>query len=205
MVLCDLSVLVVNSSLRNLRNLRIGSSRDRVKLDGASGFLSGGRSCCPRLRSYETMSITNELAALFSRDLAKLSKQTDAFPTDELLWQTLPGVINSAGNLALHIEGNLSEFVGRQLGGLPYQRNRDLEFSSKAGTRAELSTRLAKLRESIPAVIEDLKADELEQEYPQVVLDRPMSTGEFLIHLYGHLNWHLGQVDYLRRLLTPQA
>ena len=151
------------------------------------------------------MSITNELAALFSRDLAKLSKQIESFPTDELLWQTLPGVINSAGNLALHIEGNLSEFVGRELGGLPYQRNRELEFSSKAGSRAELRSRLAKLRESIPAVIEVLNPDELEKEYPQVVLNRPMSTGEFLIHLYGHLNWHLGQVEYLRRLLTAKV
>ena len=96
------------------------------------------------------MSITNELAALFRRDLAKFAKQIESFPTDELLWQTLPGVINPAGNLALHIEGNLSEFVGRQLGGLPYQRNRDLEFNSKESTRAHLSARLAKLSESIP-------------------------------------------------------
>jgi len=148
------------------------------------------------------MSITNELAALFRRDLAKFAKQIESFPTDELLWQTLPGVINPAGNLALHIEGNLSEFVGRQLGGLPYQRNRDLEFSSKLGSRADLIARLAKLSESIPAVIEALNADELEKEYPQVVLDRSMSSGEFLIHLYGHLNWHLGQLDYLRRMIT---
>jgi uncharacterized damage-inducible protein DinB len=151
------------------------------------------------------MSITNELAALFRRDLAKFAKQIESFPTDELLWQTLPGVINPAGNLALHIEGNLREFVGRQLGGLPYQRNRDLEFSSKEGTRADLSARLAKLSETIPAVIEALSADQLEKEYAQVVLDRPMSTGEFLIHLYGHLNWHLGQVDYLRRLLIKDG
>ena len=151
------------------------------------------------------MSITSELAALFRRDLAKLSKQIEDFPTDEALWQTLPGVKNSAGNLALHIEGNLSEFVGRQLGGLPYQRNRDLEFSSKEGSRADLSARLTKLSESIPAVIEGLNADQLEKEYPQVVLDRPMSTREFLIHLYGHLNWHLGQVDYLRRLLIKNG
>ena len=150
------------------------------------------------------MSITNELAALFRRDLAKFSKQIESFPTDELLWQTLPGVINPAGNLALHIEGNLSEFVGRQLGGLPYQRNRDLEFSSREGTRAELSARLAKLGESIPAVIEGLTAEQLETEYPQVVLGAPTSTQEFLIHLYGHLNWHLGQVDYLRRLLIKE-
>ncbi len=147
------------------------------------------------------MSITNELAALFRRDLAKFAKQIESFPTDELLWQTLPGVINPAGNLALHIEGNLSEFVGRQLGGWPYQRNRDREFSSKQGTRADLAARLTKLSESIPATIEGLNADQLEKEYPQVVLGRPMSIGEFLIHLYGHLNWHLGQVDYLRRML----
>jgi len=77
--------------------------------------------------------------------------------------------------------------------------------SSKEGSRVELSTRLAKLSESIPAVIEGLSPDQLEKEYHQVVLDRTMSIGEFLIHLYGHLNWHLGQVDYLLRLLTPQA
>ena len=147
------------------------------------------------------MSIANELAALFRRDLAKLNKQIEAFPTDEALWQTLPGVINPGGNLALHIEGNLSEFVGRQLGGLPYQRNRPLEFSSRVGSRAELSARLTKLTESIPAVIERLTADQLAKEYPEVVLSAPMSTQEFLVHLYGHLNWHLGQVDYLRRLL----
>ncbi|HEV8138377.1 MAG TPA: DinB family protein [Pyrinomonadaceae bacterium] len=151
------------------------------------------------------MSITSELATLFSRDLAKLSKQIEDFPTDEALWQTLPGVKNSGGNLALHIEGNLSEFVGRQLGGLPYQRNRPLEFSSREGSRAELSARLAKLRESIPAVIEGLSADQLEKEYPEIVLGAATSTQEFLVHLYGHLNWHLGQVDYLRRLLTKDG
>ena len=151
------------------------------------------------------MSITNELAALFRRDLAKLGKQIEAFPSDESLWQTLPGVTNPAGNLALHIEGNLSEFVGRQLGGLPYQRNRPLEFSSREGSRAEISDRLAKLRETIPAVIEGLTADQLEMEYPEVVLDAAMSTQQFLVHLYGHLNWHLGQVDYLRRLLNKDG
>ena len=151
------------------------------------------------------MSIANELATLFRRDLAKLSKQIQDFPTDEALWQILPGVTNAGGNLALHIEGNLSEFVGRQLGGLPYQRNRPLEFSSKEGTRAEISARLTKLSESIPAVIEGLTADQLEKEYPEVVLDAAMSTRKFLIHLYGHLNWHLGQVDYLRRLLNKDS
>lgn len=151
------------------------------------------------------MSITSDLASLFDRDLAKLSQQIEAFPTDEALWQTLPGVVNSAGNLALHIEGNLREFVGRQLGNLPYERKRELEFSSKGQSRNELSKRLAELRRSIPSVIEELSAEQLQMEYPEVVLGAATSTQEFLIHLYGHLHWHLGQVDYLRRVLLKDG
>jgi hypothetical protein len=148
------------------------------------------------------VNITNDLAALFRRDLSKLAQQIEAFPNDETLWQTLPGVTNSAGNLALHIEGNLREFIGRQLGDLPYSRKRELEFSLKGIRKQELRTRLAELQLSIPSIIGELSSEQMEMEYPQVVLERAMSTREFLIHLYGHLNWHLGQVDYLRRVLT---
>jgi hypothetical protein len=151
------------------------------------------------------MSITSDLAFLFDRDLAKLSQQIEAFPTDEALWQTLPGIKNSAGNLALHIEGNLREFVGRRLGNLPYERKRELEFSSKGVSRDELSKRLEELKRSIPSVIKNLSAEQLEMEYPEVVLGTATSTQEFLIHLYGHLNWHLGQVDYLRRILLKDG
>jgi hypothetical protein len=96
------------------------------------------------------VSATNELASLFRRDLAKLSKQIEVFPDSRALWQTVPGVLNAAGNLALHIEGNLREYVGRQLGNLPYRRNRELEFSAKGLSKDELSERLAQLGESIP-------------------------------------------------------
>jgi hypothetical protein len=147
------------------------------------------------------MSTASDLAFLFSRDLTRLGQQIEAFPNDETLWETLPGVLNPAGNLALHIEGNLLEFVGRQLGKLPYKRNRELEFSLRGMSRHEIGTRIARLRESIPAVIQDLSAEQMEMEYPEVVLEVATTTRQFLIHLYGHLNWHLGQIDYLRRIL----
>lgn len=149
------------------------------------------------------VSTANELASLFRRDLARLSKQIEAFPNNDALWQTVPGVLNAAGNLSLHIEGNLREYVGRQLGNLPYRRNRELEFSAKGLSKDELVVRLADLRESIPTVIAELSEQQMEKEYPEVVLQAAMTTREFLIHLYGHLNWHLGQVDYLRRILNP--
>lgn len=151
------------------------------------------------------VSTANELASLFRRDLTRLNQQIDAFPNNDALWQTVPGVLNAAGNLALHIEGNLREFVGRQLGNLPYQRNRELEFSARYLSRDELSVRLAELSQSIPAVIANLSEGQMAREYPEVGLEAPMTTREFLIHLYGHLNWHLGQVDYLRRILNQRS
>jgi hypothetical protein len=151
------------------------------------------------------MSCASELSVLFSRDLAKLRKQIEGFPDDETLWRILPGVTNSGGNLALHIEGNLREFVGRQLGKLDYKRTRDLEFSAKGLSKSEVVARLTELGQLIPPVIAGLSADQMELEYPEIVLDVPMTTQQFLMHLYGHLNWHLGQVDYLRRILSTAA
>jgi hypothetical protein len=151
------------------------------------------------------MIFSEELARQFRRDLLRLHQQIGAFPDDAILWQLLPGVTNSAGNLILHLEGNLREYIGRQLGRTPYSRNRPLEFSAGGISRSELSKRVMELAEGIPAVVSRLSSEQLARKYPEVVLAGPLSTSEFLIHLYGHLNWHFGQVDYLRRILTGQG
>ena len=119
-----------------------------------------------------------------------------------MLWRTTPGIRNPAGNLALHIEGNLGEYIGRQLGKLAFQRERDREFALKGMTREELATRVAELRQSIPSIVAELSPEQVEHEYPEVVLEKAHSTQAFLIHLYGHLNWHLGQIDSLRRAFS---
>jgi hypothetical protein len=148
------------------------------------------------------MSFATGLAALFDRDLARLIQQIEAFPDDDTLWQTLSGITNSTGNLALHLEGNLMEYIGRQLGKRAYNRERALEFRLKGMGRKELAAKLVELKQTIPSIIRTLSLEELEKEYAEVVLQRALSTQDFLIHLYGHLNWHLGQIDYLRRALT---
>ena len=151
------------------------------------------------------MTVASALAPLFRRDLTRLGQQIRAFPSEAALWQTLPGVTNAAGNLSLHLEGNLREYVGRHLGNLPYVRNRPLEFRATGIAKQELARRIEELSRSIPAVIEGLSAEQMEREFPEVVLEVPTSTQQFLIHLHGHLNCHLGQVDYLRRALTGDS
>jgi hypothetical protein len=148
------------------------------------------------------MSIAREIAELFRRDLTRLVQELEAFPDQETLWRTLPGVNNSAGNLTLHLEGNLREYIGRQLGGVSYHRQRDLEFSRRELPKADLLQRIRPLKELIPEIVSGLSLTLLESTYPEEVFGAPLSTQQFLISLHGHLNYHLGQVDYLRRILT---
>ncbi|MFN7980145.1 MAG: DUF664 domain-containing protein [Vicinamibacterales bacterium] len=145
-----------------------------------------------------------ELAALFRRDLARLVRQLDALD-DARLWQVLPGVTNSAGNLLLHLNGNLREYVGRQIGGVPYVRDRPREFAAKDVPRAELTAALTELASLIPGVIERVTDARWNDTFPENVLGEPLTNRQFVVHLYGHLNYHLGQIDYLRRVLTGEG
>jgi uncharacterized damage-inducible protein DinB len=148
------------------------------------------------------MSLAGDLASLFGRDLSKLVEQVRAFPSDEAFWETPPGVTNSAGTLTLHIDGNLREYIGRQLGGVSYTRDRPSEFSARGVSREQLIARLSELCALVPSIIASLSDTQLEAIYPDVVFDAPMHTRWFLLHLYGHLNWHRGQLDYVTRILT---
>jgi uncharacterized damage-inducible protein DinB len=148
------------------------------------------------------MSAGNELAELFRRDIDRLLQEVKAFPNQADLWQRLPGISNSAGNLMLHLEGNLREYIGRQLGGVAYNRKRDLEFSSSGVPLDELLQRVTAVKQTIPDIVSGLSDAVLDATYPQEVLGAPVSTRKFLIHLQGHLNYHLGQINYLRRTLT---
>jgi len=152
-----------------------------------------------------TMSIAPDLAALFQRDLTRLLQQVQAFADDGVLWECPPGIANSCGNLILHLEGNLREYVGRVLGGVPYRRVREEEFTLKEVPIPVLIARIEDLISFVPSVVRQLSEDRLESVFPDSPMSSPISTRQFLIHLYGHLSYHLGQIDYLRRLLTRGA
>jgi len=149
--------------------------------------------------------LATELSALFARDIARLIQELQAFPDTETVWKTAPGVTNAAGTLALHLEGNLREYIGRQLGQIAYTRQRPLEFSARGVEQTELIARLEAVKASVPRVILGLSDAQLEAVYPEDVLKKPLTTRQFLVHLLAHLNYHLGQVDYLRRVLTGHA
>ncbi|HEX7552073.1 MAG TPA: DinB family protein [Geothrix sp.] len=146
-----------------------------------------------------------DLLILFRRDLGCLGREIGAFPDDVMLWRTVPGISNSAGNLALHVAGNLRHFVGVVLGGTDYVRDRDSEFARREGTRAELVAELECTASDVEAGLAALTAAAEAAPYPAAVAGHHPTTGRFLLHLEVHLAFHLGQAGYLRRALTGEA
>lgn len=145
--------------------------------------------------------ITESLRSLYNRDLNKLKTEIEAYKNEENLWKTDKNISNSAGNLCLHLVGNLNHFIGRHIGNTDYVRQRELEFSLKDIPKAELIEKVEATAIMIDTVLSQLSEEDLKKEYPLVVFEDKMTTDYFLIHLIAHLDYHLGQINYHRRLL----
>ncbi|MBF8963755.1 DinB family protein [Pontibacter sp. FD36] len=145
--------------------------------------------------------LVSEFSAVLLRDLDKLAAEIRLFEQEENLWKTKGHTSNSAGNLCLHLVGNLNTYIGAILGGSGYVRDRDAEFSLRNIPKEKLLEQIEEVKRTVASTLERLSADDLQKPYPQQVLGYEMTVSYFLIHLYGHLNYHLGQINYLRRIL----
>jgi len=145
--------------------------------------------------------ITETLKTLFNRDLNKLKTEIESYENESSIWKIDKNISNSAGNLCLHLIGNLNTYIGAELGKTGYIRNRPLEFSLKDIPKSELIEKIEATIQVVNSTLETLKEADLEKIYPQIVFEKEMTTGFFLIHLATHLGYHLGQINYHRRLV----
>lgn len=141
------------------------------------------------------------LVKLYRRDLEKLKAELLQYQDERNLWRTDKNIANSAGNLSLHLVGNLNTYIGANLGNSGYIRHRDLEFSLKNIPRETLIANIDDTIRVIGETLPQLTLAQLEDEYPTVATMEASNTEYFLVHLLGHLNYHLGQINYHRRLL----
>ena len=144
--------------------------------------------------------ITEVLEDLYQRDLEKLKIEIGKYSTEAGLWKTTGEITNSAGNLTLHLIGNLKHFFGAVLGKDGFVRDRDLEFSDVGVPRETLISGIDQALASVKSTLAKLPDADLQAQYPIDVFGHPMATEYFLIHLATHLNYHLGQINYHRRL-----
>lgn len=145
------------------------------------------------------------LQLLFNRDLKRLISEIEQYKTEPTIWKVDGQIKNSAGNLCLHLIGNLNTYIGRELGQTGYVRNRDAEFSTKDIPRHELIQQVENTIKVINQTLDHLDESILKSEYPILVFDKKTSTEYFLVHLATHLTYHLGQINYHRRLTESNS
>ena len=148
-------------------------------------------------------SFRDTLSELFERDLRKLHEEIKLYPDETALWLVQGEISNSAGNLCLHLIGNLQHFIGAVLGQTGYVRQREAEFSSRNVPRQVLLPELEKTIDIVKSTLNKLPEALLDGEFPVEKHGQKVSTTYMLLHLLTHLNYHLGQINYHRRLLAP--
>ena len=141
------------------------------------------------------------LSDLYIRDLDKLKTEITSYEKEENIWKISGKILNSGGNLCLHICGNLQYFIGAVLGNSGYIRKRDEEFSKKNIPTRELVSEIDLTIEVLKRTFARLKEDDLQKTYPINVFGYEMTTEYLLTHMATHLNYHLGQINYHRRLI----
>jgi hypothetical protein len=136
------------------------------------------------------------------RELETLEAEIAAYPSDADLWKLSPGITNSGGTLALHLCGNLQHFLGACLGSSGYVRDRAAEFSQRGLSRDALVQRIRSTHAVVQRVFQNIDAEQLQRDFPEAVGGVTLNTAAFLAHLASHLAFHLGQIDFHRRLST---
>jgi uncharacterized damage-inducible protein DinB len=143
----------------------------------------------------------DSFSEIFKRDLEKLKSEISLFDKEEDIWLIAGDIKNSPGNLCLHICGNLKHFIGYVIGGYDFIREREKEFSLKNVPREELLTDIDETIAVVLKTLNEMNNEIYDNKYPINVFNKEMTNEFFFIHLTTHLSYHLGQINYLRRLM----
>jgi hypothetical protein len=145
----------------------------------------------------------NYLSELYERDLLKLKEEIKNFKDEANIWRGVDGITNTAGTLVLHLIGNLNFTIGTQIGKTGYVRNREQEFSLIGVPREKLIADIESTIEVVKWSLEAIDQDRLAETYALEFFG-VKSTAFYLTAFFGHFSYHLGQVNYLRRILENE-
>ena len=149
--------------------------------------------------------LSSELTRFFLRELACLRRELEAYPDEDLIWHVPSGAPNSSGTLALHLSGNIQHYIGAILGGNDYARDRDAEFTTRGLSRADLLDHVAAAERTVSAILPQIHDSSLTEPFSEPMRGVTLSKREAFLHVAMHLAYHIGQVDYHRRLVTGDS
>jgi hypothetical protein len=138
----------------------------------------------------------------FLRDLNKVKEEITLYKNESDLWVLKGEIQNSAGALALHLIGNIKHFIGAHIGHTGYVRDRDREFSDRNIPREKLISELKEAISIVEKVLPTIKDEDFSKEFPVEMYGAKRNTGYIILSLSTHLCYHLGQINYHRRLVA---
>ena len=146
--------------------------------------------------------LSESLIYVYENDLRRVMAEIKQYEAEEDLWKVTGEISNSGGNLALHLIGNVKHYLGAVLGGSSYKRERDKEFSNRHISRKEIIRELENAIEIMKQTLGKLTAEDFEKDFPQEFSGQTQKTLPVVIYMLSHLAYHLGQINYHRRLLS---
>lgn len=144
------------------------------------------------------------ISPLYEKDINKLIEEISLYKNEEDIWKLEGAILNTAGNLALHLTGSLNYFIGNILGQTGYVRERDKEFSLKDIPQEKLLADLHEMKEIVVNTLSQLTDEDLQKDFPLKINSQTMSTADTLVFFLAHLNYHLGQLNYHRRIIAEK-
>ncbi len=138
---------------------------------------------------------------ILERDLNKLKDEINLYKDESDLWEIKNEIKNSSGNLCLHLLGNLNHFIGAVLGNSGYVRNRDFEFAANNIARQDLIKQIDETSVVVKNALEKLSDEDFKKDFPAKFNNEILTTNSMLLNIVTHFNYHLGQINYHRRLI----
>ncbi len=120
---------------------------------------------------------------------------------DDQLWARGQKNENAIGNLLLHLNGNVRQWIIGSLGGRAESRDRDSEFAARGGFgRKELISQLRTTVDVASAIMAQLTTEQLTRIYP--IQRYEVSGVEAVFHVVEHFSQHTGQIIFATKMLT---
>jgi hypothetical protein len=141
------------------------------------------------------------ITKLFTREIDRLTSEIEQYKDETSLWKVTDTISNCAGNLALHLIGNLNHFIGNHMGNTGYVRKREEEFSTKDVPKETLLSEISTVKEIVITALLNFPEEKLQENYPIEKNGEIPSYELMLLHLLWHLSYHVGQINYHRRFL----
>lgn len=139
---------------------------------------------------------------LYSKHLKQLKEEIAAYKNENDLWKLSGDIKNTPGNLAIHMCGNLKFNFGTVLLNNGYVRDRDSEFARKNVPRNEIIKEIDSTIEVVTASLDNLTPKDLNKPFPSDIYGDEGTIGDIILRLAFHFAYHLGQINYHRRIMT---